>query len=158
MLCLNYLSSFPTTDHTESTEIYFSMKTFLTIVSLLISPLFAESPMEVLNAFKKAAQSENFAETWKHTAKFEGSSDEITKYLKERVQRVIGIFSGENDFETLEEKIVNDCAVVVINESLKDGEKTFGIDPAYLIKQNGEWKVMPSISDWRIAAYCKRQS
>lgn len=33
----------------------------------------------------------------------------------------------------------------------KDGEQAFDIDPAYPIKQNGEWRVFPNVSDWGIA-------
>lgn len=127
------------------------MKAFLVILTLLISPLFAESPIEVLGAFKKAAQDNDFEETWKHTAQFEGIPGEATEYLKKRVQRIIDLLSGEYDFEIIEEKIENNCAVIVINESLKGGEKAFDLDPVYLIKQDGEWKVMPDFTDWRIA-------
>lgn len=128
-----------------------TMKTILFLTLLLIPSVFAGTPTEALGEFKKAAHTKNFEATWKHAAKFDVLPDQITEHLKGKVKRFIDLMGKGWDFEIIEEKVEGDCAVVVINESKKEGRKTFDIDPAYLIKQGGEWKVFPDITDWDIA-------
>jgi hypothetical protein len=127
------------------------MKTLLLLAILLVQTAYAGTPTEALAAFKKSAQAKDFEATWKHAAKFDGLPDEVTEYLKGKVQRFIDLTSKGWDFEIIEEKLEDDCAVVVINESKKAGQKAFDLDPAYLIKQGDEWKVFPDVSDWDIA-------
>lgn len=67
------------------------------------------------------------------------------------MKRFIDFTNKSWDFEIIEEKMEGDCAVVVINELKKEGRKTFDIDPAYLIKQEGEWKVFPDVPDWDLS-------
>lgn len=92
----------------------------------------------------------SFEDTWKHTAKFDGLPKEATEYFKAKVQKFIDLTGSGWDFEIIEEKIEGDCAVVVINESKKEGKKAFDLDPAFLIKQDGEWRVLPDVTDWKI--------
>lgn len=127
------------------------MKTLILLVTLLVQSVFAGTPTEALAAFRKSAHTKDFESTWKHAAKFEGLPDQATEYFKGKVQRFIDLAAKGWDFEIIEEKIEGDCAVVVINESKKEGRKAFDFDPAYLIKQGGEWKVFPDVSDWDVA-------
>ena len=127
------------------------MKTLILLSIFLVQSAFAGTPTEALAAFKKSSQAKDFEATWKHAAKFEGLPDQVTEYLKGKVQRFIDLTSKGWDFEIIEEKVEGDCAVVVINESKKAGQKAFDLDPAYLIKQGNEWKVFPDVSDWDIA-------
>lgn len=128
------------------------MKTLI-LLAILIAQLAnaGETPSEALGAFRKSAQAKDFESTWKGAAKFEGLPDEVTEYLQGKVKRFIELAGRGWDFDIIEEKVDGDCAVVVINESKKEGRKAFDIDPAYLIKQDGEWKVFPDISDWDLA-------
>lgn len=127
------------------------MKTIALLAILLVQSALAGTPSEALGAFKKAALTKNFVDTWKHVAKFDGLPKEATEYFKAKVQNFIDLTGKGWDFEIIEEKVEGDCAVVVINESKKEGKKAFDIDPAYLIKQGDEWKVFPDVSDWDIA-------
>ena len=127
------------------------MKPIILFIILSIQTAFGGTPSEALGDFKKSAQAQNFEETWEKSAKFEGLPEQVTDYLKGKVKRIIDLTGKGWDFEIIEEKIEGDCAVVVINESKKGGKKSFDIDPAYLIKQGGEWKVFPDVSDWEIA-------
>lgn len=127
------------------------MKTIILLVTLLVQAAIAGTPTEALAAFKKSAQAKDFEATWKNAAKFEGLPERATEYFRGKVQRFIDRTSKGWDFEIIEEKIEGDCALVVTNESKKAGEKPFDLDPAYLIKQGGEWKVFPDVSDWDIA-------
>ena len=127
------------------------MKSIALAAFLAVQSAFGGTPTEALADFKKSAQSKDFEATWKHTAKFDGLPDQVTEYLKDKVKRFIDLTGKGWDFEIIEEKIDGDCAVVVVNESTKEGRKAFDIDPAYLIKQGGEWRVLPDISDWDIA-------
>jgi hypothetical protein len=135
----------------EVFDVGHKMKTILLLVTLLIQSVIAGTPTEALAAFKKSAQVKDFEATWKQAAKFEGLPDEATEHFKVKVQRFIDLAAKGWDFEIIDEKMEGDCAVVIINESKKAGEKAFDIDPAYLIKQGGEWKVFPDVSDWDIA-------
>lgn len=127
------------------------MKTLILLVTLLVQSAFAGTPTEALAAFKKAAITKDLEATWKHAAKFEGLPDGATEYFKGKVQRFIDLTADGWDFEMIEEKIEGECAVVVINESKKEGRKAFDLDPVYLIQQGGEWKVFPDLSDWDVA-------
>lgn len=127
------------------------MKTILLLAFILIQSALAGTPIEALGEFKKSAQTKDFEATWKHAAKFDALPDQITEHLKGKVKRFIDLTGKGWDFEIIEEKIDGDCAVVIINESKKAGRKTFDIDPVYLIKQGGEWKVFPDLTDWDIA-------
>ena len=127
------------------------MKTTLLLAFFLIQTAFGGTPTEALGEFKKSAQAKDFEATWKHAAKFDGLPDQVTEYLKGKVKRFIDLTGKGWDFEIIEEKVDGDCAVVVINESKKEGRKAFDIDPAYLIKQDGEWRVFPDVSDWDIS-------
>ncbi len=108
----------------------------------------AETPTEVLKAFEKAALTKDFDATWEHAAKFEGQPEVLTQYFKEEVGDFIRITRKGWKFEILEEKIDGDCAVVVINDIGKGDKDTFDLDPIYLIKQNGKWKVLPELTNW----------
>lgn len=68
------------------------------------------------------------------------------------------LFATGWDFEILEEKVSGDCAVVVVNEVRKEGRRG-GIDPdpAYLIKQDGEWRVFPDPSGREAAQQLAKQ-
>lgn len=127
------------------------MKTIALLAILLVQSLIGGTPSETLGAFKKAAKTKNFEDTWKHSAKFDGVPDQVTAGQKDDFKRFIELFGNGWDFEILEEKTEGECAVVVINESKKNGKKSFDIDPVYLIKQNGEWRVLSGISDWDVA-------
>lgn len=127
------------------------MKILTLLLAFAVQSAIGGTPTEALAAFKKSAQSKDFESAWGYAAKFEGLPDQATEYFKGKVQRFIDLTSKGWDFEIIEEKSEGDCAVVVINESKKAGEKTFDIDPAYLIRQGDEWKVFPDISDWDIA-------
>ena len=128
------------------------MKTFALLISLAIqTAAFGGAPTEALADFKKSAHAKDFEGTWAHAAKFEGLPNEATEYFKGKVQRFIDLCDKGWDFEIVEEKVEGECAVIVINESKKAGEKAFDLDPAYLIKQGDEWKVFPDITDWDIA-------
>ena len=127
------------------------MKTIILLAILCIQTVFAGTPSEALAAFKKSAQTKDLEATWKHAAKFKELPEQVTAQLKSEVQDFIDLTARGWDFEIIEEKIEGDCAVIVINESKKEGQKSFDIDPVYLIKQDGEWKVFPDLTDWEIA-------
>lgn len=127
------------------------MKAITVLAAFLVQSAFCGTPTEALTAFKKAAETKNFEEAWKLSTRFNGLPDQITEHLKAEVAEFIDSVGEDSDFEILEEKTEGDCAVVVINESMKDGRKSFDIDPAYLLKQDGEWRVFPDVSDWELA-------
>jgi hypothetical protein len=108
----------------------------------------AGTPTETLKAFQQAAKNQKLEDAWKHTAQFEGASEEVTQYLKSRVQRILKLSADGWGFEILEEKISGDCAVIITNESTKAGKKAFDIDPVFMIKQGDEWRVMPGVTQW----------
>lgn len=128
------------------------MKTLTLLLILLCQSLFAGTPTEALNAFGKAAKEQKFEDAWKHTAQFEGASEEVNNYLKSLVRKVFKLSKEGWSFEILEEKISGDCAVIILNEIKEPGQNGLNIDPAFLIRQNGEWKVMPKLTQWDVSA------
>lgn len=124
------------------------MKIVIACLLLISTSVFAGTPSESLAAFQKATKEQKLEEAWKHTAQFEGASEELTTYLKSRIERILKISADGWSFDIVEEKVISDCAVVLINESVKDGKKAFDIDPVFMIKQGADWKVMPNITAW----------
>jgi hypothetical protein len=121
------------------------------LLLLLCQPLMAGTPTEALKAFQQAAKEQKLEEAQKHMAQFEGASDKVKQYLKSKAGKFLKLAADGWGYGILEEKVNGDCAVLVLNESTKAGKKAFDIDPAYLIKQNGEWKVMPGFTKWDLS-------
>ena len=119
---------------------------------------FAGSPTETLSAFKKSIDTGDLEAAWGYIVIVEGLPEDSTAYLKDRVERFIKMSKAGWSFDIVKEKIEGKCAVVLINEKSKDGKKTTDYDPAYLIKQNGEWKLMPKVSSWDMAEQIDKDS
>jgi len=127
------------------------MKTLALISILAIQTALCGTPSEALENFKKAAQSKDFEATWKHAAKFDSLPEQVTEHLKSKVRKLIVLASKGWDFKVMDEKIDGDCAVVAIKEPKKNGNTEVDIDPAYMLLQDGEWRVFPDVTGWRIA-------
>lgn len=127
------------------------MKILAIITAMLCQCVLAGTPTESLNTFRKAAKEQKFEDLWKLSAQFGGSPEDLTAYFRDKVRRSMKLAAEGWDFELIDEKIIDDCAVIIINESTKQGQKAFDIDPAYLIKQNGDWKVFPGLTNWNMA-------
>ena len=124
------------------------MKTVFVILLFLCHSLLAGTPTEALKAFQQAVKDQKFEDAWKHTAQFDGASEEVTQFLKSRIERIIKLSADGWGFEILEEKISGDCAAIVTNEIKKAGQTALNIDPVFMIKQGAEWRVMPGITKW----------
>ena len=46
-----------------------------------------------------------------------------------------------------------DVAVVLINDFLKDGRKTIDIKPWYLVRQDGQWRLLGKYTDFELLEY-----
>ena len=124
------------------------MKTVFVILVFLCHSLFAGTPTEALKAFQQAVKDQKFEDAWKRTAQFDGASEEVTQYLKSRIERILNLSATGWGFDILDEKISGDCAVLVINEIKSAGQTALNIDPVFMIKQGAEWRVMPGITKW----------
>jgi hypothetical protein len=129
------------------------MKSVIAILLLLCHSLLAGTPAEALNAFQQAAKDQNFEDTWKHTAQFEGASKEVTQFLKSRIERILELPPKGWRLEVLEEKINGDCAVILANEIKKAGQTELNLDAVFLVKQGSEWKVMPCVTRWDLSKH-----
>jgi len=86
--------------------------------------------------------------------KFIGSSPTPVRDAQKRVKRLATSLSGGGwNFEILDAKESGEIAVVVINDYLKDGRKTIDIKPWYLIRQQGEWKLLGKFTDFELKEY-----
>ena len=134
------------------------MKALIILSAFLCQPILAGTPTEALKSFRKAAKKEDFAATWKVTARFDGLHPKLVEYLEGELRQSWELFATGWDFEILEEKVSGDCAVVVVNEVRKEGSRG-GIDPdpACLIKQDGEWRVFPDPSGREAAQQLAKQ-
>lgn len=124
------------------------VKATVLLLLLLAQSLIAGTPTEALKSFQQATKDQKFDAAWQNTAQFEGASDDVTQYLKSRVERIMKLAADGWGFDILEEKIIGECAVIVTNESTKAGRKASDIDPVYMIKQGDHWRVLPEITNW----------
>lgn len=83
-----------------------------------------------------------------------GSSPMPVRDAEKRVKRLANSLSkGGWDFAILDAKESGEIAVVLINDYLKDGRKTIDIKPWYLIRQQGEWKLLGKFTDFELKEY-----
>lgn len=115
--------------------------------------IFAATPKQTLITMRDSAKKGDFDATWKHTVKVKKIPAQAEEHFKGKIKRMIKLMAQGWDFDIKEEKIMGDCAVVVINESKKAGKLSFDLDPVYLFKQNGHWKVFADLSDWDVIEY-----
>ena len=129
------------------------MKTVFSILLFLCHSLLAGTPTEALKAFQQAVKDQKFEDAWKQTVQFDGASPEVTQYLKSRIERTLKLSAEGWGFDILEEKISGDCAAIVTNEIKKAGQTALNIDPVFMMKQSGEWRVMPGITKWDLTKH-----
>ncbi len=114
---------------------------FLLIFTALIHTAIGETPRETLDAWLKACQVGNFDKAWALEVKNlnlpQNLQEEERKIAKANFDRN----GGEISVEVLAEKIAEDCAAFAVNESRKEGRPAFDLDPIYLLKQDGGWKI-----------------
>jgi hypothetical protein len=116
----------------------------LLIFTALIHTTFGETPRETLDAWLKACKVGNFDKAWALEAK----NLELPPNLQEEERKIAKANfdrnGGEVSLEVLAEKVEGDCAAFAVNESKKDGRPAFDLDPIYLLKQEGGWKILPN--------------
>lgn len=82
------------------------------------------------------------------------TSPEPVRDADRRIKRLVGTLSGQDsDFSILDAKETGDVAVVLINDYLKGGRKTIDIKPWYLLRQQGEWKLLGKFTDFELKEY-----
>ena len=131
------------------------MKTILLLLSCLLCATGltkADPPTEALAAFWKAARSGDFDATWKRVVKFDNLPPEFVEDQKEKVRKVIKLGASGWSVEALEVKVDGDCAVIVGNEVKGEKSEVPNLDPVYLLKQDGEWKVFAKLTKFDLAA------
>lgn len=129
------------------------MKLIIFLLFITTQVIFAATPKQTVTMMRDSAKKGDFETTWKHTVKITNLPAQAEEHFKGKVKRMIRLVAQGWDFDIKEEKVMNDCAVVVINESKKAGKSSFDLDPVYLFKQNGEWKVFADLSDWDVIEY-----
>lgn len=144
------------------------MKTITLLLTLLfVIPALAETesakinkevatPTMALKAFKQALKKNDTDTAWSHIVLYDILPERSIQAFKQKIQKMIKLQQSGWDFTIMEEKVDGDCAVIIINESKKDGKASFDIDPAYLLKQNGEWKVFVDITSYRLATEAEK--
>jgi hypothetical protein len=71
-----------------------------------------------------------------------------------RLKRLAAALAGGSwDFAVVDAKDSGDLAVVIINEQLKDGRKTIDLQPWFLIRQAGQWKLLAKYTDFELKEY-----
>jgi hypothetical protein len=58
------------------------IRTAIAILLLLFHFVMAGTPTEALKAFQQAAKAQKLEDAWKHTAQFEGASEEARKVVR----------------------------------------------------------------------------
>lgn len=114
---------------------------FLTLL-LLTQVALCTSPKETLLSFKNAVQSGELDKAWELQTQNKKLPGNLLHEERENFKRNMGRIVKGWDFEILAELTEGDCAVIAINESTKDGQPAFDLDPVFLTKQDGTWKVV----------------
>ncbi|GAA5495136.1 hypothetical protein Rhal01_01308 [Rubritalea halochordaticola] len=109
------------------------------------------TPKQALEAFKKALKAKDVEAARRHIVLYDILPERSIKEFKRHINDLIELHQNGWDFTLLEEKIEGDCAVIIINESKKNGKASFDIDPVYLLRQDGQWKVFVNMSSYRLA-------
>jgi hypothetical protein len=82
------------------------------------------------------------------------ASPQPVRDAERRVKRMATTLSGVGwDFSVLDAKESGDVAVVMVNDHLKDGRKTIDIKPWYLLRQQGEWRLLGKFTDFELKEY-----
>ncbi|MDB5321522.1 MAG: hypothetical protein JWN40_3153 [Phycisphaerales bacterium] len=82
------------------------------------------------------------------------ASPEPVRDADRRIKRLVGTVAGpDSDFSILDALETGDVAVVLINDYLKGGRKTIDIKPWYLLRQQGEWKLLGKFTDFELKEY-----
>jgi hypothetical protein len=82
------------------------------------------------------------------------TSPQPVRDAERRVKRLSASLSGANwDFSILDAKEAGEIAVVLIDDYLKDGRRTIDIKPWYLIRQEGQWKLLGKFTDFELKEY-----
>ena len=98
---------------------------------------FAQTPEQVLASYFDAVKKADQTNANSLTARFPRWGD---KEVNQKNKTLIFNFRNSSKPQTKNSKSIEDCAVVVTYESPNDP------DSAYLIKQNGEWRVFPDVT------------
>jgi len=121
-----------------------------TLIVIAATSLFAAAPEEgtaivsALKTFRAALKAGEVDRAVALSARFPRvSADQLRQSTEELVDR---FRSGTLSLWIFPSSVVvsGDCAVVVVG----DGEAPAPDDPAYLLRQNNQWKVFPGLSAW----------
>jgi hypothetical protein len=112
----------------------------------------AVEPRQALTDFKASAKSGDFEVVWKKMLKLPGLPPENEVMYRDKVRKDMTRFKEGLDFEIIDQKVDGDCAVILINQINDPAKRAANYDPIYLLKQEGEWRFFPSLSNYRQAA------
>jgi general secretion pathway protein G len=105
----------------------------------------AGTPEVVLMAYYKALKNGDLEKAKAMTAKFKTLPNEYLNKYTEKYSKLAKDGEMVMKLEPKSMKVIGDCAVV----TFKDGDKKRpDYDPAYLVKQNGEWKILLKFTQW----------
>jgi hypothetical protein len=87
-------------------------------------------------------------------AKLLAASPTPVRDADRRLKRLAAALAGGSwDFTVVDAKDAGQLAVVIINEQLKDGRKTIDLKPWYLLRQDGQWKLLAKYTDFELTEY-----
>lgn len=111
----------------------------------------ADSAIEAVRQFRNALKDGDMKRAREMIAPMTEMPNQemINRELEEDLQRFMDSFSsGQSDFEVLDAKESGDFAVVIVKENLKRGNRAFDIDPLYLIRRDGQWKLLAELTEY----------
>ena len=126
------------------------MKKLFLFILLGIQSAWAANPKETIIQFRNAIQNQDAETAFLHLATFEKIPEATSAHFKQSMTRFVEMAKKGWDFDIIEERTEDGCAVVIVNESKKEGKASFDIDPFYLVLQNDTWKILPKITSWSI--------
>jgi hypothetical protein len=117
-----------------------TIRVFVLLFALVDTAL-CGTPREALLAYKQAWDENDFDKSWVLEAKSKKLPEKLQQQERELARMKLEHRGEGWNFEILAERIDGDCAVIAISETQKGDVRAWDLDPVYLLKQDGEWRI-----------------
>ena len=112
-------------------------------------PCEADRAKDAVEQFRKDLKANKPEDAVKLLARFPKLPEEYYQRQEMKLARHAKRASeGDYDFSVIEAKTSDQCAVVIINEDVKQGRRSIDYDPVFLLLQEGKWRILPGLTQY----------
>jgi hypothetical protein len=115
----------------------------------------ADDPKTAVQAFRDDLKRGEESQVVKRIATFPDTPEKLKSVLRFFNMKPLSeqLAAGEGDFEAVDAKSSADTAVVVVKVTRKGGRPVSELEPLYLVRQDGAWRVPPTFNKFRAGSY-----